>query len=99
MAEQHQRLVSKQDDQLDQLHSGVSRVKALAGVMRDELSDQSVILESLEDDVVKADSQMQIMNRRLRSMVENAKKSDRTLYCVIGVLTVALVFLFLAVLS
>ena len=42
----------------------MKRVKALGGVMRDELSEQAVILEQLEEDVDKADSGMQTMNKK-----------------------------------
>jgi len=96
---QHQKLIDKQDAQLDHLHLGVSRVKALAGSMRDELGEQSVILDSLEDDVVKADTQMQTLNKKLRSLVAEAKGSDRALYSVICVLVVVLIFLFMQVLE
>jgi hypothetical protein len=37
-----QTLLKAQDETLDELHGGISRIKALGGVMRDELAEQAV---------------------------------------------------------
>jgi len=77
----------------------VKRVKALGGVMRDELSEQAVILEQLEEDVDKADSGMQTMNKKLKGLVEAAKSSDKAMYSVICCLLTILGVLTFMVLS
>lgn len=97
--EQHQKLLNEQDSQLDELHGGISRIKALGGVIRDELAEQSVILESLEDEVDKTDSNMQSMQKRLQGLVEQTKASDRAQYGIIGCLLVLLMVLTFMVMS
>ena len=92
-------LLKEQDQELDKLHDGVKRVKALGGVMRDELSEQSVILEKLEEDVDKADTGMQSMQKKLRGLVEQAKSSDKAMYSVICCLLTILGVLTFMVLS
>ena len=98
MAEQ-QSLIKEQDQELDKLGDAVLRVKALGGVMRDELAEQSVMLEELESDVERADSGMQSMQKRMKGMIDQAKNSDRALYSVIGCLLILLGILTMMVLS
>ena len=98
-SEQHQQLLKKQDETLDTLGAGVSRVKALAGVMAEELSEQAVILDKLEDDVDRTDTEMGSLNKKLRSLVEQAKGSDRALYSIIGCLVVLLIVLLVLILD
>ena len=76
MAEQAS-LLRQQDETLATLGQGVQRVKALAGVMNEELSEQAVILDSLDDDVNKTDSAMHTMNRKLKTLVADAKVGPR----------------------
>ncbi len=98
MAEQAS-LLRQQDETLATLGQGVQRVKALAGVMNEELSEQAVILDSLDDDVNKTDSAMHTMNRKLKTLVADAKKSDRAQWALIGCLILTLVVLTTMVLS
>ena len=84
-------LLREQDAELEQLGKGVQRVKALAGVMKEELGEQAVILDQLEDDVVKTDSNMQTLQKKLRGLVDGAKSSDRALWSIICCLVVVLV--------
>ena len=91
--EQKSLLTREQDETIDVLGAGVQRVKALAGVMRNELAEQAVILDDLESEVDKTDGSMQSMNKKLRGLVEQAKGSDRALYGVIAALVVLLVVL------
>jgi len=97
--QEQERLVKEQDEQLESLGQGVSRVKALAGVMKNELDEQAVILDRLEDDVERTDSSMRSMQKRLGSLLEQAKSSDRALWSVIGCLLVLLAVLTFLVLS
>ena len=97
--QEHASLIKEQDDQLDELGNAVSRVKALGHVMKDELGEQAVMLEQLEEDVEKADSGMQSMQKKLRGLVEDAKNSDRAMYSIIGCLTLVLMILTFMVLS
>jgi t-SNARE complex subunit (syntaxin) len=94
---EQQGLLREQDEELGKL--GVQRVKALAGVMREELSEQTVMLEEFEDDVDKADSNMHSLQKRLRGLVDDAKSSDRALWSVIGCLVIVLLVLTFMVLS
>jgi SYP5 family syntaxin len=96
---EQQELLKDQDETLDTLHGGVQRIKALGGVMRDELAEQAVILDSLEDDVERTDSNMQSVNKRLKDLVEQTKKSDKALWSIIGCLLVLLAVLTFLVLS
>ena len=48
-------LLKEQDQELDKLHDGVKRVKALGGVMRDELSECLEISERRADTCEAAD--------------------------------------------
>ena len=98
MAEQAS-LLRQQDEQLATLGQGVQRVKALAGVMNEELSEQAVILDSLDDEVNRTDSAMQTMNKRLKALVDDATKSDRAQCAIIGCLILTLVVLTTMVLS
>ena len=96
---EQQGLLREQDASLDTLHGSIQRVKALGGVMRDELAEQAVILESLEEDVDKADTNMQAMQKKLKGLVEQTKNSDRALYAVVACLTALLLILTAMVLS
>ena len=92
-------LIKAQDQELDQLGDAVKRVKTLGGIMKDELSEQAVMLEDLEKDVDEADTGMQQMQKKLRGMVEDAKNSDKALYSIIGCLLLLLAILTFMVLS
>lgn len=97
--EAHKGLLQEQDDQADQLHDGVLRLKAQAGLIKNELNDQKVILDKLEDDVDRAEGSMASMNRKMRTMMEEAKKSDKAMYGVIACLCLLLVVLTMMVLE
>ena len=97
--QEHASLIKEQDDQLDELGNAVSRVKALGHVMKDELGEQAVMLEQLEEDVEKADSGMQSMQKKLKGLLEEAKNSDKAMYSIIGCLLLILAFLTFSVLS
>ena len=97
--QEHKSLLREQDGQIEQLGDGVKRVKALAGVMKDELQEQNVILDELESDVDKTDSNMQSMQKKLKGLMDDAKNSDRALWSIIACLLVLLGVLVLLVLS
>jgi len=97
--EQTQTLLRQQDESLDDLHRGIKRVKELGNVMRDELAEQAVILEDLEQDVERTDTSMQMMQKKLGSLVEQTKASDKAMYSIIGCLLVLLGVLTFMVLS
>ena len=92
-------MLKEQDAELDQLGQGVQRVKALAKVMNNELSEQVVMLDSLEEDIDKTDSDMQSMQKKLKGLVEQAKSSDKALWTIIACLSVLLAVLIIMVLS
>ncbi|KAL1507693.1 hypothetical protein AB1Y20_007306 [Prymnesium parvum] len=99
MGDQTALLARQQDEELGRLGAGVKRVKALAGLMRDELHEQDVILETLEEDVERTDSAMKSMSTRMGGLIEQAKGSDRALWTTIVVLSLLLAFLVYQVLS
>ena len=99
MASEHGLLLQQQDAALDTLGQGVQRVKALAGVMRDELHEQSVILDSLDDDVEQADGAMHSMQKRMRSLMERTRSSERAHLGIIACLLVVLTILLMGILS
>ena len=102
MAESKKSLLQQereQDEQADQLHSGVLRIKEQAGLIKRELDDQNVILEKLEEDVDKAEGNMSALNKKMRTMVEEAKNSDKAMYTVIVCLMILLGVLTMMVLS
>ena len=92
-------LLKEQDGQIEKLGEGVLRVKALAGVMKDELQEQEVMLEDLESDVDRADSAMLSMQKKMKGFMDDAKNSDKALWSIIACLIVLLVVLVLMVLS
>ena len=83
---EQKKLIEQQDAELDKLHSGVQRVKALAGVMKTELDEQNVMLDELESNVDETDSNMKNMSKKLKQVMEDAKNSDRAMYSMIGCL-------------
>lgn len=89
----------EQDEQADQLHAGVQRIKEQAGLIKRELDEQNLILEKLEEDVDKAEGNMSAMNRKMRTMMEEAKSSDKAMYSVIVCLMLLLGVLTMMVLS
>jgi len=97
--QQHADLLREQDNELEQLEGGIKRIKALGHVMKDELAEQAVILESLEDDVEKADSNMQSLRSKMSSMINDAKNNDKALWSIIFCLSLLLGFLTFLVLS
>lgn len=92
-------LLKEQDTQLEKLGDGVLRVKALAGVMKEELQEQEVMLEDLESDVDKAESNMQSMQKKMKGLMDEAKNSDKALWSIIVCLIVLLAILVIMVLS
>lgn len=92
-------LLKEQDTQLEKLGDGVLRVKALAGVMKEELQEQEVMLEDLESDVDKAESNMQSMQKKMKGLMDEAKNSDKALWSIIVCLIVLLAVLVIMVLS
>jgi chromosome segregation ATPase len=99
MAQQTQRLLREQDASLEVLGQGVKRVKALAGDLRTELKDQSVILDNLEDDIEHADSSMKAMRLRMQSLAVQASSSERAQWSLIACLLLIFGVLTLLVLS
>jgi t-SNARE complex subunit (syntaxin) len=99
MAQQTQRLLREQDSNLDILGQGVKRVKALAGDLRTELSDQAVILDNLDDDIEHADSSMKSMRSRMQALATQASSSERAQWSIIACLLLILGVLTLLVLS
>ena len=97
--EQTVSLIQQQDAELGQLGQGVKRVKALAGIMRDELNEQDIILEKLEEDVDRTDTAMKSMSKKMTSLAEQAKNSDCFLRTAIVLLSLLLAFLVFEVLS
>ena len=97
--QQHAGLLQEQDDALDTLEGGIKRIKALGKVMETELKEQAVILESLEEDIYKADSNMQSLQKKMGAMIEDAKSSDRALWGIIAFLSLLLGFLTMMVFS
>uniref|UniRef100_A0A7S4FCS2 t-SNARE coiled-coil homology domain-containing protein n=1 Tax=Chrysotila carterae TaxID=13221 RepID=A0A7S4FCS2_CHRCT len=96
---EHRQLMSTQDSTLETLGKGVQRVKALAGIMRDELGEQAVILDSLDEDVDKADGSMNLLNKRMRILAEQTKSSDKAQWSIITCLLIVLGILTFMVLS
>ena len=84
---------------MDKLGDAVKRVKALGGIMKDELSEQAVILDELEQDVEKADTGMKSMQKRMTGLMNDAKNSDKALYSIICCLLLVLGVLTTMVLS
>lgn len=94
-----QRLLREQDQSLETLGAGVKRVKALAGELKNELAEQSVILDTLEDDIDHADSSMKSMRSRMSALFAQANSSDRAQWGIIACLLLVLGVLTLLVLS
>ena len=102
MADSHKSLLQQereQDENADQLHSGVLRIKEQAGLIKRELDDQNIFLENLEDDVDKAEGSMSSLNRKMRTMMDDAKNSDKAMYSMIFCLLLLLGVLTMMVLS
>ncbi|KAL3922145.1 MAG: hypothetical protein SGPRY_004664 [Prymnesium sp.] len=99
LGEQTTSLLRQQDEELGQLGSGVKRVKALAGLMRDELVEQEGMLERLDDEVERTDGSMKRMSTRMNGLLEEAQKSDKIMYTTIVLLSLLLIFLINQVLS
>jgi hypothetical protein len=62
-------------------------------------ASRQVILDSLEDDIERTDTTMQAMNKKLRSLVDQTKQSDRAQWSIIGCLLVLLAVLTFMLLS
>ena len=99
MTEQHAGLLRQQDHELDKLEGGIKRIKSLGGAMKTELAEQAVILESLEDDMEKADSNMNTMQRKLKTLIQDTQNNDKALWGIIGCLMLLLGFLTFLVMS
>ena len=89
-------LVREQDEQIKMLASSVERVQGMAVRVNEELSEQNRLISELDDDVEKTDSNMRMLNTKLRNL---AQDQDRGKYCLILVLLIILVWLTLMVLS
>ena len=99
MSEAQKALLQEQDEQADQLHDGVLRIKEQAKLIKTELDDQKVILDKREEDIDRDASGMASLNRKMRAMVEQAKNSDKAMYTVIVCLMILLGVLTMMVLS
>ena len=97
--QEQSKLLKEQDQELDKLHDGIKRVKALGGIMKDELDEQNMMLEELEEDVDRANEGMQGMQKKMKGLLEAAKNSDKAMYTAIGCLSLLLIALTFMVLS
>ena len=97
--ESAQQLLKRQDDALDTLGDATARVKALAGGLKHELHEQSVMLEALDDDMERQDASMGAITQKMRSLSDTVAGSERAQMGVIGCLLLVLGVLVLMVLS
>jgi len=96
--EQQQRqaqLIQDQDQGLDQLSTTVSVLGDMGRAIGSELEVQNKILTDLDSKVDDTSGRLSTVMRRLNKLMESA--SDRTQWCVIGVLGVVLIGLLILV--
>jgi len=96
--EQHQRqsqLIQDQDQNLDQLSGTVAVLGDMGKAIGSELEVQNKILTDLDTKVDDTSGRLSTVMRRLNKLMESA--SDRTQWCVIGVLGVVLIGLLVLV--
>eukprot|EP01113_Clastostelium_recurvatum_P004739 TRINITY_DN1208_c0_g1_i2.p1 TRINITY_DN1208_c0_g1~~TRINITY_DN1208_c0_g1_i2.p1 ORF type:complete len:251 (-),score=44.44 TRINITY_DN1208_c0_g1_i2:72-824(-) len=94
-ASRQQQLMHDQDQDLTQLSNTVSTLGQMGQAISSELSVQSRILDNLTAKVDDTSGRLSGVMRRLNKLIESA--SDRTQWCIIGVLAVLLIGLIILV--
>ncbi|KAL7717858.1 syntaxin-61 [Entamoeba marina] len=83
-----QKIIEKQDLQLDKLHENVKTVHEIGLVINDEIEQGGMILDQMSDTVEKTDGRIQSTRKKINEVIE--KSSNWKIGIVIGVLIIVL---------
>jgi len=85
----------EEDEQLDYLSAGVTKLNEMSLTINDELHDQDKLLDEFEGEVQKSSNRISAGIKRVSELID--RSSNRTSYFVIIGLVVVLIFLLLVV--
>ena len=87
---QHQqRLIERQDDQLDDLHAAVSRVGQMGRTIGEELGSQAEMLNDLDSHMDSTQARMRSATKKIKKLIEKSRG------CQLGIIVFLLVILIL----
>lgn len=89
--------LAQQDQALDQLSDSLMRIKSIAASIGDELDTQKPILEGMEYDVERTQTNLNRMTRRLDKLLNSGGNGGKI--CIIIVLVIVLAFLLFGVVN
>eukprot|EP00947_MAST-08B_sp_MAST-8B-sp1_P004448 g4448.t1 len=90
-----QRMKKKQDQHLDQLNASVLRLGDMSKSISNELETQAVMLDDLDDDISKAQTQMDFVNRKTKELIKQS--GGCKWFCIIVVLCCIILALMLII--
>lgn len=94
--EKQQLLLQEQNETLQSLQGGITRMGQMALDINDELSTQNRMIQDIDEHIDRTESRLSVLQKRLKDL---ANDSDRGKYCTICFLTVVLVVLFWLVIN
>lgn len=92
---QQEHLVQHQDDQLNQMSQSVGTLRNMSSVIGNELDEQAVMLDEFGAEIEQAETKLDATMRKMAKVLNLA--NDRRQWMAIGVLSSALVVLFVII--
>lgn len=94
---QQQAMISRQDEQLDQVGASVSTLKRIGETIGDELDDQQVMLEDFDREIEHTDSRMRSLTARVNKAIKKSGSKCQiiTIVVLVIVLVVVIAFFFI----
>jgi predicted nuclease with TOPRIM domain len=93
--EQQQMQLNRQDQNLDALHSAVSRLGEMGMTINDELDDQNRMIDELGTDMDKAGNNLEMITAKTKELVKAS--GGCKMFCALVWLTMILLFLIVLV--
>jgi hypothetical protein len=81
---QQQAIISKQDNQLDQVGSSIHTLKQIGETIGDELDSQQIMLEEMDKELDHTDSRLKALTSRVQTAIrKSGGKRERELHTVV----------------
>lgn len=85
--------IATQDKNLELLEQGLDRLHGVAKNINSELNEQHIMLNELDDDLTKSNTEIETINKKVNRLIEKVKKDGCGIYFVIGFLVLIIILL------
>lgn len=92
-----QQLRSKQDQHLDVMSEGLTRLKDVSHAIADELDEHNRLLNDLDEDIADTDSRIAFVTGQTNELIK--KSGGGKWFCLIVALTIMAIVLFFLIIS